>query len=63
MSEVAGVLAILLVWMEHEAVRTEGPPTVSVLTCPVLVTLVRVGEVEVFLCQLGVGRASETETF
>ena len=61
MSEVTGVLAVLLVGVEHEAVWTEGPPTVPVLTCPVFVALVRVGEVEVFLCQLGVGRASETE--
>ena len=62
MSEVAGVLAVLFVWVEHEAVGAEGPPTVSVQTCPEFVALVRVGEVEVFLRQLGVGRTSATET-
>ena len=62
MSEVAGVLSVLLVRVEHEAVRADSPPTVSVLTCPVFVALVRVGKVEVFLRQLGVGRTSATET-
>ena len=43
-SEVTGVLTILLVRVEHQAVRAERPPTVPVLTRPELVALLGIGE-------------------
>jgi len=47
--EITGVLALLLVRVEHEAVRTQRPPALTIEAGPVLVTLVGVREQETVL--------------
>ena len=46
MLEIAGILALRLVRVEHQTVRTQGPSRLTSLTRPVLVALINVFEDE-----------------
>ena len=59
--EITGILAIRLVRVEHQAVRTQGPPGLTPLTGPVLVALIYVFEDEALIRQLGEGWTPDIE--
>ena len=59
--EITGILAIRLVRVEHQTVRTQGPPGLTPLTGPVLVALIYVFEDEALIRQLGEGWTPDIE--